>query len=202
MQLNNGNNYRIIVLWDSVVEWAGSSDGKGWVGILREKYWSKWIRITNLGIGWHTSLDVLNRTSVLYGYKPDRIILAVGINDSCIQTKLSQNPIIAIEDFKKIFWEILHKCGQNGTEIRIVWLTSVDESFTQPLAGSNTGKSYYNHIIEQYNQALQQIAVYYECRFLLPYSLLDTTDLTDGLHPNDGWYKKMAEFLEKFIIWD
>ena len=202
MQSNNWNEPRIIVLWDSIVEGDGSSDGKGWVGILREKYWSKWIWITNLGIGWNTSLDILNRTSSLYSYKPDRIILAIGINDSCIQTKLSQDPIIPIEDFKQILWEIIHKCGQNGTELRIVWLTSVDESLVQPFMDSNTGRSYYNSIIGQYNQALRQIATDYDCPFLSPYSLLDSTDLIDWLHPNDGGYKKMADFLEDFIVWD
>ncbi len=202
MQPNIWNEPRIVILWDSIVEWDGSSDGKGWVGILRERYWSKWIWITNLGIGWNTSLDILNRTASLYAYKPDRIILAIGINDSCIQTNLNQEPIIPIDEFRSILGEIIHKCGQNGTDIRIVWLTLVDESLTQPCSGSTTGRSYYNSIIGQYDQALRQIAMDYDCSFLSPYSLLDATDLIDWLHPNDSGYQKMATFLENFIIWN
>jgi lysophospholipase L1-like esterase len=202
MSTNIWNTYRIVVLWDSIVEWAGSSDGKGWVGILREKYWSQWIRITNLGIWWNTTLDILNRLSVVSSYNPERIVLAVGINDTCIQTKVSQRSITSIEDLRQIFWEILHKCWKNGTDIRIIWLTLVDESRSQPLSKSSTWKSYFNDLIRDYDIEIKNIAKDYGYKFISPIALLKDENLVDGLHPNDEWYHKLADYLDDFITWN
>jgi lysophospholipase L1-like esterase len=202
MKWKIGNEPRILVFWDSIVEGDGSTDGKGWVGILREKYWSGWIWITNLGISWDTSFDLLKRIGINYPYKPDRIIIAIGINDSCIPTKIDDKPMVSLEDFGVNLWEIFHKCGQNGSEIRIIGLTNVDEIRTNPFPWSTTRKSYTNQSIKQYDSQLHKIAQDYGLRFISTFWLLTSDDLIDGLHPNDVGYRKMADFLEDFIVWD
>lgn len=182
----------ISVFGDSIVWGAYDLELGGWVNRLKLYYDNKGgfeVDIYNHGISGDRISDVLNRFETeAKAVMPDKIILAIGINDSphwanLFGTKLS--------DFENRFNELLEKSKKFTKDILIVGLTNVDDS--------NKLHGYKNEKIEKYDQKLKEIAQQQNLPFIDLFGSLGKKDLLDGLHPSASGHKKIFEKVKEII---
>jgi lysophospholipase L1-like esterase len=120
-------------------------------------------------------------------------IIAIGINDSCFVWDESNNLVSTdsfVQNLKKI-QELSEKLHLE--KLIFVWLTRVDESLACPYPWSSTGKSYKNHIIEKYDNAIQDFCDENSIPYIDMREVVSSEYLPDWLHPDALWNKKMAE---------
>ncbi len=137
-------------------------------------------------------------------YKGEEIIIifAIGVNDSCFVE--NKNIFLVIEsDFKKNIQKLIGIAGKYSSKIVFVGLMPVEESKTNPIPWSTTGKYYKNKYIKKYDEIIKSICrkknVYF-IDMLGEFSKLDYKKLLeDGLHPNSAGHKKMFEIVRDFL---
>lgn len=187
----------ICVFWDSITWWWFDNERWGWAERIKtELFWygENWIEVYNLWISWKDSNNLVERyANELKSRDANVAIIAIGINDSCYTWDESNNLVpldVFLGNLKKI---------QNISEelwlkkLIFIWLTRVDESIVCPYPWSSTGKSYKNHIIEKYDNAIRDFCETVLISYIDMRDIVNHEDLPDWLHPGAVWSKKMAE---------
>lgn len=191
------------IFGDSIV-W-GESDiiNGGWVNHLRRYLVERNIilGLYNLGIDGDTSKGLFKRFDNEISIRATtNIIIAVGINDSAYRKVLTNNETSPTE-FANNIKALIKKAKHYTSHIAFIGLTNVDEFKTKPFILSSSGKCYDNGLIKQYNDIVKQIADEMKIPFIYCFNILNTHDVSDGLHPNtEGHLKlfhKIKDELEK-----
>lgn len=196
-------NVNILVFGDSITYGAWDNEKGGWVNRIRLALENKseiYFNIYNLGIPGDTTINLKKRFDNECNQRfniDDKtiIIFSIGINDS----QITENKrTILISDFKKNIEELNDKAKQYTSHILFIGLTKVDETRTKPVLWDNN-INYINEEIIKYNEELKNICKEKEINYLDVYNLLDTTDLDDGLHPNNNGHQKLCEEILKYL---
>jgi len=162
----------VIAFGDSLVYGEGSESGGGFVKILMEDVH---MPIINLGVNGNTTVDGLNRISVLSKYRPKVVILLLGGNDYLLRK--SQKEIF--DNLGKIIEEI----QKTGAVVLLVGLRG-------QLLGSRHD-AYFEELVDKYNVA-------YVPNILG--GIMTNPDLmSDTLHPNDKGYRIMADKIKPVL---
>lgn len=188
----------ICVFGDSTVQAAYVK--AGWVDLLRrhleEKYPRDFVNVFKLGIGGHTSDDILQRfESEARVRAPSAIIFAFGVNDSGY-FKVLTRPIVSAQRFTANVQAIITKAKQFSSDITFIGPALGDDSLLKPFPGSSRGKTYDRSRTEVYNRILEKTVTAGGCRFINLLDKLQPADFQDGLHPNDQGHTKIFEVIK------
>ncbi len=177
-----------IGIWgDSITYGECDSRGLGWVGRLRKSFpIDDYVGVYNSGICGDTTNDLLRRFSIeVDSIQPNKIVFAIGINDSKYAAGETTNKI-PLEEFKSNMLSLVEKAKTKANEIYIVSATKVDDT-ARP-----SGTRFINQDIKLYNEFLKELSKEKHLVFIDVFNVLDsTTDLYDGLHPNAKGYQKL-----------
>jgi lysophospholipase L1-like esterase len=211
---------RIFIFGDSITQGFYSSFG-GWAQLIINDVHIKnsanlpdgslvdevYNEIYNLGISGDTVDGILNRMSSeisarhLYQDK-DVIVLAVGVNDAA----LAKNRVFKDEkDFEIEYEELVEEALTLTKNVICVGLSPVDEALTDPWKFSSTGKQWKNNRIDLFEDIIKQITVRNKVSFIgifdsFMQELKAGSNLhSDGLHPNDGGHKLIADAVRPVI---
>ena len=173
------------IFGDSVTQAAYVKNG--WVDLLRgfleEKYDDVFINVFNLGVGGNTTQDVLNRfVAEATSRNLTDIIFAVGVNDSAVETK---------EKFAANIEMLIGLASKITSKITFVGLVQGE--------GNSEDRIYVRKKVARYNSLLKGITEDSRCRFIELFNVLDFSDFSDGLHPNDQGHLKMFEVIKKWF---
>jgi len=177
---------------DSITFGSCDSEGLGWVGRLRRAMSVEdYHQFYNFGICGDTSEGVLKRFGVEYeATRPERVVIALGINDAKLPTGGDGN-LVPLPNFVENIETIIALAKAGGSSVVLVGPMAVGGKLPTPVATFSDAESM------RYRDALADIAVRHECKFIDMFEVLDpTTDLADGVHPNASGYEKMYEFVK------
>ncbi|MDP2671865.1 MAG: GDSL-type esterase/lipase family protein [bacterium] len=179
----------VVVFGDSITWGAFDTEAGGWVERLKTHLYNKNpdVYIYNCGVSGDFVSHLLSRVEVeAKARRPEKVILAIGINDS----PHSENPQgTRIPDFQEQYKELLEKVQSFTKNIIIVGLTNVDEEVDE---------YYKNQEIKKYDEVVKRIAEESNLPFVEFFGVLEKDDLADGLHPNAKGHKKiLKKVLEK-----
>ena len=206
---------RILIFGDSATYGTLDIARGGWVDRLKSFCMEKKIEnpkfgysIYNLGISGDTSDDVLKRLENeincrIWKNKEVIIIFAIGINDSCFVK--SKNIFLTTENgFKKNIQKLIKLSEKYSSKIIFVGLTPVEESKTNPISWSTTGKSYKNKYIKRYDSIIKSVCQENNIYFIDMLEEFNKIDyqklLEDGGHPNSEGHQKMFEIVKGFLM--
>ena len=204
----------ILAFGDSITEGLWDNKG-GWADQTKtfihqqeiENGFKNYHEFYNLGVDGNTTRQILERFEAETKSRqwPDSelgFILATGINDTL---QRGENDFECTPDQYAVeLAELIKKAGQFTTRILFVDLTPVDETFTNPVASSSTGKRYTNSRIELFNRTLHKfcqnqsvecIKVSESFKAGGPRKLL----ATDGLHPNSTGHRLIYDLVQPKI---
>ena len=190
---------RVCIFGDSII-WGAFLPFRGaWSNLLRnhlENIDNKFA-VYDLGIDSDTSRDVLNRFEAeATARQPEILIFAVGVNDSANREPGHKN-LVSLDSFRKNIEQLIEK-GKTFTEkILFVGLAKGDDSLTQPLPRSTTGKSYSKEDVKKYNEVIREVCGSRDVKFVDIYNKLEDKDFDDGLHPNLEGHKKIFELVKE-----
>jgi len=163
--------------------------------------------VYNLGISGDSTENLLERFEFeakqrIYEGEEIIIIFAIGVNDSCFVE--SKNIFLAAEnDFLKNIKKLIGIADKYASRIIFVGLTPVEESKTNPIPWSVTGKCYKNIYIEKYDEIIKSICREKDVYFIDMFSEFNKLNykklLEDGLHPSAKGHKKMFEIVKDFL---
>lgn len=182
------NDMEIGIWGDSITYGAGDDEALGWVGRVRKSLFNESeTEVYNFGVCGDTTENLLKRFSVeAKGIQPDKIVFAVGINDSKYPPGETANKV-SIEKFKQNIQTLLSEARKFTDKIFVVSATKVDSA-----CESWGGTRFLNTEIQRYNATLRECTKAANSIFIDVFESLDTsTDLADGLHPNASGYQKL-----------
>lgn len=192
----------ICIFGDSITWGATDCEKGGWAERLKAELMAKDIDVYNLGISGDTTEEILKRFDAeAEARNPDIIIFAIGINDSL---NIGKEKIIDTDKFQDNISSLFYKAKKITDKISFVGLTNVDETKTNPYFPSETGKSYNNQSIGEYDEAIKIFCEEKDIAFVDMFGLLiNDEDLYDGLHPTSIGHQKMLEKIKKELehIW-
>jgi lysophospholipase L1-like esterase len=200
---------QLFIFGDSITYGAFDREG-GWVTRLRKYLDGRTIDseekesylIYNLGVSGDNTDDLLTRFNPEINARLDKdeetiIVFAIGINDSQYVNE-KENYRVSPLDFKRNL-EILYKSAtQYTSKIIFIGPTNVDESKTTPIKWAND-RYYDNKSIKKYGTIIQGFCKEVSAPFLDMQGVLQSYDLSDGLHPNTEGFKKMFEQIKSFL---
>ena len=182
----------ICVFGDSIVWGAYDLELGGWVNRLKlylNNLGNFDTDVYNFGVSGDKVKDVLKRIDIeAKSIKPDKIIFAIGINDSPHLAHLFGTKLT---DFENQFRQLLEKAKKFTENIVIVGLINVAEN--TKLHG------YSNQKIEKYNQVVEKIAQEENLLFVGQFFSLSNEDFEDGLHPNSKAHQKIFEKVKEIL---
>jgi len=184
-----------IGIWgDSITFGSCDTAGLGWPGRLRKNLPinDDW-QLYNFGICGETTEELLQRFSIeAQAIEPEKIIFAIGINDSKFPNE-SQENCVDIISFRANLVELIQKAQRHTNNIVFIGLTKVDSNWR-----STKGSRFLNEEIEKYDNCIEQVAGEHKLSYIPMFELLNTdTDLADGLHPNADGYQKMFTAIQQ-----
>ncbi|KKR77974.1 MAG: Lipolytic protein G-D-S-L family [Candidatus Curtissbacteria bacterium GW2011_GWA1_40_9] len=182
----------VICIFGASITWgAFDLELGGWANRLRLYFDNQpdpQVRVYNLGISGDKTSDVLNRFKAeASSRKPDKIILAIGTNDSvhanCLEgTKLT--------DFEKQYKELVQKAKKFTEDVLVLGLTNVDDK---------NDKGYKNESLEKYNLIIKKVASGQNLPFVDLFGILLVDEFEDGLHPNIKGHQKIFEKVKEAL---
>lgn len=185
----------ISVFGDSLVYGMGDSIDGGWVSRLQHKIKGK-NKFLNFGIPGDTSKDLLERIEEeLKESSPDTVIVLIGANDS--QYKNSpNNTLVGVEQYEKNLEKIVEKIKKYTDNIIFIGLPKMNDDITTVW--------YYiynfcNENLQKYDTLIKKFCEKNSFKYIYIFNSLDKSDLSDGAHPNEKGYEKIAEKIEKFL---
>ena len=185
----------ISVFGDSLVYGMGDSIDGGWVSRLQHKIKGK-NKFLNFGIPGDTSKDLLERIDEeLKDSCPDIAIVLIGANDSQYKNS-TDNVLIGTEQYEKNLQKIIEKIKKYTNEIIFVGLPKMDNDIT---TNWNYIYNFCNENLQKYDNIIKQFCEKNSFKYIYIFDLLDKSDLSDGAHPNETGYEKIAEKIEKFL---
>lgn len=177
-----------IGIWgDSITYGECDSESLGWVGRFRKSYSvDDDAGVYNRGVCGDTTTDLIRRFAAeAESIQPNKIVFAIGINDSKYAAGESSNKV-PLEQFKKNIQLLIQQAKFYTNDIYIVSATQVDD------AARPSGTRFDNHDIQRYNEVLKEVSGMENLVFLNIFDVLNpSTDLYDGLHPNAAGYEKI-----------
>jgi len=203
---------RLIALGDSITLGHWDESG-GWIAHLRRNTDARVIAtarghyatVYNLGISSNTSRHVLGRYRSEVDARHDQgeqtelfIVLAVGINDSAMDTKTKRH-LVAPESYEANMKALAALAAQDA-ERRVLFVgpTPVDEPNTTPV--EHRPREYRLKFIEEYNEIARRTAQDAGVRFADLLSWMQPHDghwhEWDGVHLNAGAHQHVAELIE------
>lgn len=187
-----------IGIWgDSITYGSCDEEALGWAGRLRKTLpIDDYYQLYNLGISGETSTDLLNRFTVeATAVRPNKIIFAIGTNDSKFPAEADSNNVQPAE-FEQNLNNLIERARRHTDQITFIGLTKVDDTWS-----SVRGSRFLNEEIEKYDAIIKKVSDENACSFI---SVIDTVDpkvdLADGLHPNALGYQKMFEKIQSEFI--
>jgi lysophospholipase L1-like esterase len=177
-------------LWDSQGGWADRF--KRFVYSREvEHHLKDYHYVYNLGVDGNTTQQIIDRfvpevKARLWHDETYAFIFATGINDTLHQNgQLASTP----EKYQHQLHLLYHQASQYSHQIFFLDLNPVDESLTNPLKSSTTGKCYTNDRIDAFNSVLHQFCAQNHTNLIQINHLFKTQPdyrslLIDGLHPN------------------
>jgi len=196
-----------IGIWgDSIVHGVGDIDELGWATRLRKTLLQERVgtdagcaEVYIRGVRGDTTKGLLTRFKVeADSICPDSIVIAIGINDSSYVGN-EKNTLVPLSEFSDNLTQLAQYSRKIASKTMFVGLTRVDERLVQPLRGSATGKCYTNHIIEQYDAAIKDIAQKEKLHHVAISDRITLQDLDDGLHPNSAGHEHLAVYMHTAI---
>lgn len=175
----------ICIFGDSITWGAYDLEQGGWVARLKLYFDQKGgeTEIYNLGVSGNRVKDVLKRFQAeAQARNPDKILFAIGINDSPHLAYLFGTKL---KDFESRLKELLDKAKKYTNDIIILGLTNVDES--------NKLHGYKNEKIEKYDKKLKEIAQEQGLPFVDLFNILTVDEFEDSLHPNSKGHQKIFQ---------
>lgn len=186
-----------IGIWgDSITFGSCDSEALGWAGRLRKTLpTNDYNQLYNFGICGETSEDLLKRFDIeAKAIGPDKIVFAIGINDSKFPSESDINKIPLVE-FEQNLNELLQQAKNYTDQITLVGLTKVDDEWK-----SVRGSRFLNEEIEKYDSIIKKVADEHNHHFISVIDVVNpVTDLADGLHPNATGYQKMFEKIKSEV---
>lgn len=186
-----------IGIWgDSITFGSCDSEALGWAGRLRKTLpTDDYNQLYNFGICGETTEDLLKRFDIeAEAIEPDKIVFAIGINDSKLPSESDVNKI-PLEEFEQNLNTLLQKAKSYTNQITLIGLTRVDDEWR-----SVRGSRFLNENIEKYDSIIKKVADENDYRFISVMDVVNPkTDLADGLHPNATGYEKMFERIKSEI---
>lgn len=186
-----------IGIWgDSITFGSCDSEALGWAGRLRKTLPADdYSQLYNFGICGETSEDLLKRFDIeAKAIGPDKIVFAIGINDSKLLSESNVNKIPPAE-FEQNLNKLLHQAKDYTDQITLLGLTKVDDEWK-----SVRGSRFLNEEIKKYDSIIREVAKENNYRFISVIDVVDpVTDLADGLHPNAAGYEKMFEKIKSEV---
>jgi lysophospholipase L1-like esterase len=188
-------------LWDSKGGWADRI--KAYVQAEEVKSGIKnYNEVYNLGVDGNTTKQLLERFEVetkarLWPDEEYAFIFAIGTNDTLHRNnaEFESTP----ERYENELNQLTTLAQKYSSKIIFVDLLPVDESLTNPIKSSSTGKCYTNERISLFNQTLYNFC---EGHSLLCIKINETFEqdyknlLTDGIHPNDEGHELIANTIK------
>jgi lysophospholipase L1-like esterase len=193
----------ILIFGDSITQgyW---DEGGGWADRVKAAVFAKDIAndlstyhgVHNLGIDGNTAQRVLERfdSEVNARLQPNSdyaVIFAVGVNDTV--TKNGNDGETTSSKYAEHLEALCEKASIVTSNIAFLNLSPVDESLTNPLPTSSTGKCYTNERIDSYNIEITRACEKFDCELINiadEFSKInDSKLLADGLHPNTAGHE-------------
>ncbi|MBX3045789.1 MAG: hypothetical protein KF698_02205 [Anaerolineales bacterium] len=183
----------IIFIGDSITEGAADHERGGWTRRLAARLPDDWEAV-HAGVGGDTIyliLDRLEQDALIY--KPDILVLAVGINDSRRYTAGRYE--VTLEDFERGLAEFARRLAGNAARVLVVGLTPLDEPRTLPIAED----LHYTQIAaNDYDAALRRFAAQHGYGYVALMPAFEqaggAAQLTaDGLHPTPAGHELIAQ---------
>jgi lysophospholipase L1-like esterase len=205
-------NASIIIFGDSIAYGAWDEEG-GWTQRLRsfleENFSSSdsYYTVYNLGIDAEYTETLIQRIkceSQPRIMKGDSIfIYNIGINDSSF-IKNSNAFLTTKEKFEKNIQKIIEITKDFSTKIIFMGINPVEESKTNPIPWSKSGKSYNNERIKGYESILKKVCSKNNVHFIELFDKWSKVDykklLDDGIHPNSKGHEKIFQAVKKYLI--
>ena len=187
-----------IGVWgDSIAYGACDEEGLGWVGRLRKAFYSpeEHDEVYNRGVSGDTTEDLIKRFATeLESIRPDRIVIAIGTNDSRYKTGKNE-PEVPPERFAANLEIILDQAKTVSSEVVLIGPTRVNEDLPR-----GSGTCFVNEHTQKYGEILSELAKKHSRLYVSLFNALDAkTDLADGLHPNARGYEKMCEVIKSSL---
>lgn len=194
----------ICIFGDSITWWAFDSNQWGWADRIKikcmENKINQWIEVYNLWISGKTSDNLVSRFEAeSIARDCDVAIVAIGINDSSFIGKTNNN--VVWEDTFKNNLDKIYKISiaLKQTKIVFIWLTPVDELLTNPYQYSSRWLCYNNETIQRYDSIIKSFCNDQKIPYIHLMDIIKLEDLSDGLHPNEKWHKKIADRIYEYI---
>ncbi|MBT3721515.1 hypothetical protein HN789_01815 [archaeon] len=180
----------IVVFGDSIA--FGEFDNRGgWANRLKKDF-----KIINRSICGEDTIGLLKRIKIeLEQLNPNKIIIALGINDSA---KFLKKNRVSLTDFKKNYDLIIQLSKFYSKEIYCIGLTRVDEKKVCPIPWDNL-IYYHNSEADKYDNAIEKIAKKHNLRYISMKKILLLSEMEDGLHPNSEGHIKMYKKMKKIL---
>jgi acyl-CoA thioesterase-1 len=197
----------ICIFGDSIVWGAHRLPSRvAWVNLLRNELESanRNYRVYDLGIDMDTTKQVIERFDIeAKSRKPTYLIFDIGVNDSLYRDNPENAETTPIE-FEQNIQKLIEKARAFTKKIMFIGLVKGDDKLTNPLPQSTTGKIYTKDRVSTYNSIIRGVCDRAKISFVDVYPIMDDTDFSDGLHPNETGHKKMFEIIlgefEKLLI--
>lgn len=191
----------VLIFGDSITQGYWDQKG-GWADRIKASVFEKDIDndfkryhgVHNLGIDGNTTAQVLERfnTESKARFWPGAeyaVVFAVGVNDTVISK--DSDTLSSPEQYKRELASLLQRAQAFTSNIMFVNICPVDETLTNPLPASSTGKCYTNDRIDSFNKVLRKFTEENNVSLVDVASLFRSRNdlLADGLHPNTAGHE-------------
>ncbi len=195
----------LLIFGDSITQGYWDKEG-GWADRLRASVFARDIDesyayyhgVHNLGVDGNITAQVLERfesesEARFWPNSEYGVVFAIGVNDTVSYT--DGRTISSPSQYEQELSQLVHKARLFAKNIAFVNLCPVDESLTNPLPASTTGKCYTNARIDAFNDVLGSVAKSEGVTLVDVNSLFANKHdlLADGLHPNSAGHKIIYE---------
>lgn len=195
----------ICIFWDSIAWWEFDSEKWGWADRIKLTFQKqmpeRFIKVYNLWIPWKTTSDLVVRFEMECRARGcDIAIIAMWINDSGYVGD-EKNHLTLEEQFRENLRQIfLISRDLHIKRLVFVGLTPVNEVFTAPLAEGDTGKSFKNVHVRQYDAYIQDFCRMHELEYISLDWLVELGELPDWLHLTSTGHAKIADVIYDRIV--
>ena len=189
----------ICIFGDSTAWGALDLEKGGWVNRL----WLDCAKnqdtfVYNLSIAGGTTKTILARfESETKIRKADILVFQTGGNDAAYD-KDTEKRLVSPEKFKENIEKIIQKARRLAKRIIFIGFSNCDESKTMPVSWCNL--CYTNKYIKEYNGIIKKVCDTHRIKFADIFSILNNSDLEDGLHPNASGHQKIFEAVREYIL--
>ena len=176
----------ILIFGDSITWGRGLPTRVGWANLLRNSLEdiNPKIHLYDLGIDGNTTQDLLGRIEVeALARKPDVIIWAIGVNDAAYRYS-EDKPLVDKSTFNSNLHQLVTFGEKYVSKQLFVGITMGDDTLTQPLPDSTTGKCYKKSRVLDYNDLIRIVCSEANIGFINISDALSDANFYDGLHPN------------------